>query len=183
MSCGEDRRIVWATRWTTADDDRALLNSESRHLDFRPWDGPEGRSAPAWVRWRLIRVGCSLPRSAEILDGVASCSGRRPVAELRSDLVRPPGFEPGTCGLRVRCSAVELEAPAHNRTAPGRSGLHVSRGRRVTDGALTRDLRGHIPALCQLSYGHQGASSVAQSDGGGGRAGNLARTGPCSSTG
>jgi hypothetical protein len=30
----------------------------------------------------------------------------------------------------------------------------------VTDGARTRDLRGHIPALCQLSYGHQGASSV-----------------------
>ena len=27
-------------------------------------------------------------------------------------VVRPPGFEPGTCGLRVRCSAVELEARA-----------------------------------------------------------------------
>ena len=25
-------------------------------------------------------------------------------------LVRPLGFEPRTCGLRVRCSAVELEA-------------------------------------------------------------------------
>ena len=25
-------------------------------------------------------------------------------------LVRPVGFEPTTCGLRVRCSAVELEA-------------------------------------------------------------------------
>ena len=25
----------------------------------------------------------------------------------------------------------------------------------VTDGARTRDLRGHIPALCQLSYDHQ----------------------------
>jgi hypothetical protein len=25
-------------------------------------------------------------------------------------LVRPSGFEPETCGLRVRCSAVELEA-------------------------------------------------------------------------
>ena len=28
-------------------------------------------------------------------------------------VVRPPGFEPGTCGLRVRCSAVELEARAN----------------------------------------------------------------------
>ena len=27
-----------------------------------------------------------------------------------SGLVRPLGFEPRTCGLRVRCSAVELEA-------------------------------------------------------------------------
>ena len=27
-----------------------------------------------------------------------------------ASVVRPPGFEPGTCGLRVRCSAVELEA-------------------------------------------------------------------------
>ncbi len=26
----------------------------------------------------------------------------------------------------------------------------------VIDGARTRDLRGHIPALCQLSYDHQG---------------------------
>ena len=26
------------------------------------------------------------------------------------DQVRPSGFEPETCGLRVRCSAVELEA-------------------------------------------------------------------------
>ena len=30
--------------------------------------------------------------------------------ESASDLVRPLGFEPRTCGLRVRCSAVELEA-------------------------------------------------------------------------
>ena len=29
---------------------------------------------------------------------------------LSADSVRPSGFEPETCGLRVRCSAVELEA-------------------------------------------------------------------------
>jgi hypothetical protein len=29
---------------------------------------------------------------------------------LRWENVRPSGFEPETCGLRVRCSAVELEA-------------------------------------------------------------------------
>ena len=47
---------------------------------------------------------------------------------MPSELVRPPGFEPGTCGLRVRCSAVELEAPNDNRTAPGRPGLQDSPG-------------------------------------------------------
>ena len=35
---------------------------------------------------------------------------RRPLT--CSELVRPLGFEPRTCGLRVRCSAIELEAPA-----------------------------------------------------------------------
>ncbi len=29
---------------------------------------------------------------------------------MASELVRPLGFEPRTCGLRVRCSAIELEA-------------------------------------------------------------------------
>ena len=32
-----------------------------------------------------------------------------------SFVVRPLGFEPRTCGLRVRCSAIELEA----RCGPG----------------------------------------------------------------
>ena len=49
---------------------------------------------------------------------------------------------------------------------------------RVTDGARTRDLRGHIPALCQLSYGHQGVSSVAQTAGGADRGGSLLRLAP-----
>ena len=35
---------------------------------------------------------------------------------------------------------------------------------RVTDGARTRDLRDHNPALYQLSYGHQGGTSVAHSE-------------------
>ncbi len=48
----------------------------------------------------------------------------------RSFVVRPPGFEPGTNGLRVHCSAVELEAlvrpgsvrAAWRRTPPVRMG-------------------------------------------------------------
>ena len=36
---------------------------------------------------------------------------RRRAPPLTCEDVRPLGFEPRTCGLRVRCSAVELEAP------------------------------------------------------------------------
>ena len=39
-----------------------------------------------------------------------SGSPRRPAQTLVERLVRPLGFEPRTCGLRVRCSAIELEA-------------------------------------------------------------------------
>ncbi len=54
-------------------------------------------------------------------------------------LVRPLGFEPRTCGLRVRCSAVELEAqgPQTSR-AP-------SRGRASVIGAVEGDRRGSNP--------------------------------------
>ena len=31
-------------------------------------------------------------------------------------VVRPLGFEPRTCGLRVRCSAIELEARRQEHT-------------------------------------------------------------------
>jgi hypothetical protein len=34
----------------------------------------------------------------------------------------------------------------------------------VTDGARTRDLRGHIPALYRLSYDHQGLKSATTHD-------------------
>jgi hypothetical protein len=34
------------------------------------------------------------------------------LVEVSVAYVRPLGFEPRTCGLRVRCSAIELEAPS-----------------------------------------------------------------------
>ena len=40
------------------------------------------------------------------------CAGDPCAGDPCSGLVRPLGFEPRTCGLRVRCSAIELEAPA-----------------------------------------------------------------------
>jgi hypothetical protein len=50
--------------------------------------------------------------------------GRRPLdlALAWTYVVRPPGFEPGTCGLRVRCSAVELEARADLQPYPDGGG-------------------------------------------------------------
>ena len=50
-------------------------------------------------------------------------------ARVQVRVVRPLGFEPRTCGLRVRCSAIELEAPG------------------VTEGTRTPDFRDHNAAL------------------------------------
>jgi hypothetical protein len=55
----------------------------------------------AFVR---VHRGNAIPAAVLIREQALSC---RP---CRAPVVRPPGFEPGTCGLRVRCSAVELEA-------------------------------------------------------------------------
>jgi hypothetical protein len=50
---------------------------------------------------RCIGVGVNIGRGASYFEfPVLTCSF----------MVRPSGFEPETCGLRVRCSAVELEA-------------------------------------------------------------------------
>ena len=77
-------------------------------------------------------------------------------------LVRPLGFEPRTCGLRVRCSAVELEAHvvarlygcalANPKSATQRRANPTLI--RVTDGARTRDFQYHKLTLYQLSYDH-----------------------------
>ena len=86
--------------------------------------------------------------------------GQRPDAR-----VRPGGFEPPTCGLRVHCSAIELEAPDDSsRTGPPRcQPLSGSRGQGkrdrpailrdgrpmlgVTEGIRTPDIRDHNAAL------------------------------------
>jgi hypothetical protein len=77
-------------------------------------------------------------------------------------MVRPLGFEPRTCGLRVRCSAVELEAhvavglyeqarACPKSTTQTRANPNLMR---VTDGARTRDFQYHKLTLYQLSYDH-----------------------------
>jgi hypothetical protein len=77
--------------------------------------------------------------------------------------VRPPGFEPGTCGLRVRCSAIELEAPDtvklatdRGRNCPRSCGHEGDRR-----GSNPRPPGPHPGALTKLSYGHQGAIILA----------------------
>jgi hypothetical protein len=54
--------------------------------------------------------------------------------------VRPLGFEPRTCGLRVRCSAIELEALRGGGGGGGGGGP-------LTEGTRTPDLQGHNLAL------------------------------------
>ena len=55
---------------------------------------------------RTLRCDPCTPRTLTDMGSIwDACSVLPP-----SDLVRPSGFEPETCGLRVRCSAVELEA-------------------------------------------------------------------------
>ncbi len=63
--------------------------------------------------------------------------------------VRPLGFEPRTCGLRVRCSAIELEALVRREKLARLPPLWGDRG----------DLNPRPPgpqpgALTELSYGH-----------------------------
>ena len=76
----------------------------------------------------------------------APASGQQ-IPSDRGKCVRPLGFEPRTCGLRVRCSAIELEAPDTVKLAADDKRNCLPQLVRVTDGVRTRDLRGHIPAL------------------------------------
>lgn len=55
--------------------------------------------------------GGSLPRDAGGCTGpIRARRAPKPLLGKGFGAVRPLGFEPRTCGLRVRCSAVELEA-------------------------------------------------------------------------
>ena len=99
------------------------------------------------------------------------CRSMRSGGEPRSQrmaltryLVVPPlGLEPRTCGLRVRCSAIELEGRLRGGSvrmctaSPQRVDLRPG----VTDGTRTRDSQYHKLELYQLSYGHhEGAQSA-----------------------
>ena len=95
---------------------------------------------------------------------------RRPSRGGSHCVVRPLGFEPRTCGLRVRCSAIELEARETATYGSSQGDTGVAHASRRTAGWPT----GFEPATSgittrrsdQLSYGHQGASSVAHAEGG-----------------
>ena len=82
-------------------------------------------------------------------------------------VVRPLGFEPRTNGLRVHCSAVELEA---HRSGSGRAvyGAHERPGHHRTDWGERGDLNPRPPgpqpgALTELSYAHHGTRQSATS--------------------
>ena len=63
-----------------------------------------------WTRQQVYRNVYRVIYCAWLRACASICLGVVPANMTRSNAVRPLGFEPRTCGLRVRCSAVELEA-------------------------------------------------------------------------
>ena len=93
------------------------------------------RGGYGWFPNALGEDECAVGIWGGVGDAVEVCR--------EAGLVRPLGFEPRTCGLRVRCSAVELEA----RDLKGsRDASRFSR-LGVTEGTRTPDLQGHNLAL------------------------------------
>ena len=59
---------------------------------------------------RKLRARSRTQRARRTLEGEDADPETDPDQDVSGVRVRPSGFEPETCGLRVRCSAVELEA-------------------------------------------------------------------------
>ena len=118
------------------------------------------RRRPASSPRRIPVVAPSLRTGAMI----GSCSSAPSSSRRRCFVVRPLGVEPRTCGLRVRCSAIELEAQNGCRVYErvDSTGNVRPQGTRVTDGTRTRDSQYHKLELYQLSYGHHEGSTVCQ---------------------
>src|SRR4051812_31606822 len=101
-------------------------------------------------------MGCACgPNPGATASATRATPGDK-AASTRKALVRkvhPLGFEPRTCGLRVRCSAVELEAQRVRREAVQLRGTRVGWLRGLeppTSWTTTRRSN-------QLSYSHQAA--------------------------
>ena len=82
------------------------------------------------VRWLNDR------KERKVLQiGVTDLSAAAPPAVATGGVVvRPLGFEPRTNGLRVHCSAVELEALARAGSVRGRRAPHTTRPDGVSEG-------------------------------------------------
>ena len=93
---------------------RALRQIEGGHRTTPDPSTPRARPHQAYAHDRTSCRGAgptSMAVGHQMRRGLMS--RMPPPATWRqrvSPLVTPPGFEPGTCGLKVRCSAVELES-------------------------------------------------------------------------
>jgi hypothetical protein len=157
----------------------------------KPWCRRE-RRAPSAER----RRGCGSGHGCDDLTpwlpvgrGLRTTKARARCPGLaRAAGVRPLGFEPRTCGLRVRCSAIELEAlgTAELTTAVLRSRSlqrrrpPASRGRPPPPWGGRGDLNPRPPgpqpgALTGLSYGHHGSRQHRAASWGAGQTGSVHR--------
>ena len=112
--------------------DQTGLDGTVRLLSRRP---PTKRRTPsALAGWRRAKPGIStastVQETAIDLQGSHGTPGGSPFGSptalsdpfkasrtpLTCENVRPLGFEPRTCGLRVRCSTIELEARGRDST-------------------------------------------------------------------
>ena len=108
----------WTGVWGVSPADPAAHSAPDQSRAPEPRLGPIAhRRGGKRLAWRIH--GSSRPGTGRDVD------------RIRRRAVRPLGFEPRTCGLRVRCSAVELEArgTAIYGSSPGGTGeKHVSGG-------------------------------------------------------
>lgn len=121
-------------RWTTPSRITLSYYESWNLVDVGPETRARGREAERASTWssnsrrqgsyadRDVPQGCiAVADSVSGSDTPGAAQrrvGRQALPGRERRVVRPGGFEPPTCGLRVHCSAIELEAPDDSSRPP-----------------------------------------------------------------